>query len=68
MSESDNKLYLLLGEIRGDIKSLIQSNQDQSQRLDQHSARLTTLERFQWKLMGGATAVSIVVGYAIKIL
>lgn len=68
MSESDNKLYLLLGEIRGDVKSLIQSNHDQSQRLDQHSNRLTTLERFQWKLMGGATAISVVVGYAIKII
>lgn len=64
----DSKLFLLLGEIRGDIKSLVKSAQDQSNRLDQHSARLTTLERFQWKLMGGATAISVAIGVITKFI
>ena len=64
----DSKMFLLLGEIRGDIKSLVKSAQDQSNRLDQHSARLTTLERFQWKLMGAAAVISFAVGIIAKFI
>tara|TARA_R110002012_G_scaffold212967_1_gene384026 strand:+ start:242 stop:448 length:207 start_codon:yes stop_codon:yes gene_type:complete len=68
MSDQDNKLYLLLGEIRGDIKSLMQSASDQGTRLDSHSNRITVVERFQWKLAGGAVALSTAIGFVTKFI
>jgi hypothetical protein len=52
----------LLGEMSSDIKYLIQQNNDQH-------VRLTAVERFQWKMVGIATAIPTVVssiGLALK--
>lgn len=52
----------LLGELLSDVKYLIAQNSDQ------HS-RLIAVERFQWKMVGIATAIPTVVssiGLALK--
>ncbi len=52
----------LLGELSSDVKYLIAQN------ADQHS-RLTAVERFQWKMVGIATAIPTAVssiGLALK--
>ena len=54
----------LLGELSSDIKYLIAQN------ADQHS-RLTAVERFQWKMVGIATAIPTVVssiGLSLKFI
>lgn len=54
----------LLGELLSDVKYLIAQN------ADQHS-RLTAVERFQWKMVGIATAIPTAVssiGLALKFI
>lgn len=66
--EDSNKLYMLLGEMSADIKNILIKGTEQDDRLDSHSRRITAIEKFQWKVMGAATAVSIAVGYLVKLL
>lgn len=55
----DEKLYLLLGEMRGDIKSLLATAQDNKSTLKEHDQRLTRLEHARMKLLGAAAALSV---------
>lgn len=66
--DNESKLYLLLGEMSADIKNILIKGTEQDARLDSHSTRITSIERFQWKVMGAATAVSIAVGYLVKLM
>jgi len=66
--ENENKLYLLLGEMSADIKNILQKCTEQDGRLEQHSSRLTALERFQWKIIGGTTAISTGVAFLVKFI
>lgn len=69
---TENGLYLMLGEIKGDIRSVLnrmesvsktQANYkaDTDKRLNNHSDRLSALEQFRWKLAGVALAIPFVV-------
>lgn len=66
--DDHNRLYLLLGEMSADIKNILIKGTEQDDRMDNHSRRIASIEKFQWKLMGAATAVSIAVGYLVKLV
>ena len=68
MSDDNNKLYLLLGEMSSDIKNILKRSTEQDARLEAHSSRICALEKFQWKVMGGATAISIAIGLISKLM
>lgn len=66
--ENENKLYLLLGEMSADIKNILKKGTEQDARLDNHSQRITVVERFQWKLVGIASGISGAIAVATKFL
>lgn len=53
----DNELHRILGEISSDVKHILVRQDKQDARLDRMDKRLSTVEKFQWKLAGVATAV-----------
>jgi hypothetical protein len=68
----DNALYMLLGEMRGDLKSIIGSlgtmrtdhrrlREDFEKTETRHDDRINTLERQHWKLAGIAMVIPFVV-------
>lgn len=62
-SASNEQLYLLLGEVRGDVKSLLAASEGTE-------SRIRALERSKNFILGAAaavgTGVSVVVGVVIK--
>lgn len=54
-----NELHRVLGEISSDVKHILVRQDKQDARLDRMDKRLTVTEKFQWKLMGIATAFPI---------
>ena len=56
----ENELYKILGEISSDVKHVLIRQEKQDKRLDRMHARVVTVEKFQWKLMGIAAATPIV--------
>lgn len=66
--KSDSDLYMLLGEMSSDIKNILCRSVEQDTRLDNHSNRITAVEKFQWKLIGMATAISAFIGLGMKLL
>lgn len=55
------ELMRLVGEISADTKHILLRQDRQDDRLDRHSEKIDKLEKFQWKIMGIATAVPAVV-------
>ena len=53
----DNELHRVLGEISSDVKHILVRQDKQDARIDRVDLRLVTVERFQWRLAGIATAV-----------
>lgn len=58
-----NALYLMLGNMQGDIKAVLEAfkriedrsvkrDEEVDHRLNAHADRLTDLEKFRWKLAG----------------
>lgn len=57
--ENGDRLYIMLGEIRADVKNVIVKLSDQDDRLNHHSSRITQLEKISHKravLWGAALA------------
>ena len=56
----DTGIYLLLGEIKGQLSSLLAAfaarNAEDDKKHETHERRLTALERFQWIAIGLALA------------
>ncbi len=81
MSDNDNNLYLMLGELKAGVEAirhtLVQQNEDHSAyrgavdtRLNSHGDRLTKLEQFRWKVAGVVLVVPVIltaVGLLISI-
>lgn len=67
-SQDQNSLYLLLGEMSADIKNILKKGLEQDARLEHHSSRIQNLEKFQWKVLGGATVISVAIGYLVKLM
>ena len=74
-NNEDNSLYMLLGEMRGDLKSIIGSlstmRDDHRQLREEveknelkHDTRLTQLEKFRWQLAG----IALVLPFAVTAL
>lgn len=68
----DENLYLMLGEMKGMLQTLVQSHQDMKEhnekvqsgteeRLNSHSARIRDLENHKWKMIGIMTVIAVVV-------
>jgi hypothetical protein len=68
METEQGKLFMLLGEMSSDIKSILRKSTEQDDRLNAHSERISNLEQFKWRLMGIVTATSAIVGTAISLL
>lgn len=79
MSGQPDQLWMMLGEIRGDLKYLVAERQQQNRRmddieagielqLDKHSVRISNLET--WKIRVGVltTALGVLVPTAITIV
>ena len=76
-----NGLYLMLGNMQGDIKSVLtgferiekqgaKRDTEVDHRLNAHGDRLTALERFRWQIAGIAALVPTLlmfIGWAISI-
>jgi hypothetical protein len=58
MERNDNELYRLIGGIASDTKHILAKLGDQDVRLDRHHSRIVELEKFRWKVLGIAAAVS----------
>ena len=54
---NDNDLHRVLGTISSDVKHILLRQDKQDAQIERVRERLTTVERFQWKLAGGMTAV-----------
>lgn len=63
MDEHDNKLYLMLGEMQGMLKSILTSlettkedhrvlKENTDKRFNNHSERISALEKFRWQIAG----------------
>lgn len=63
MPEDENKLYLMLGEMQGMLKSILTSlestkedhrvlKENTDKRFNNHSDRLSALEKFRWQIAG----------------
>lgn len=74
----DNRLYLMLGEMQGMLKSIITSLDDTkadhselkkhtADRLNQHSTRIVKIEQFQWKIMGIVGAGLVLIPIALTL-
>ncbi len=61
----NDKIYLLLGEMRGDIKALLAATHDIKKELVVHDNRIDNLEKGRAYLMGAAAALgaAISAGY-----
>lgn len=73
--DEQSQLYLMLGEIRGDLKSILASlagqqvqhdrlREEVDTRLNNHAERIERVERFHWKVIGIAAAIPTVLGIA----
>lgn len=76
----DNSLYLMLGNMQGDLKSILEAvnrsahkhdklEQEMNDRMNIHAERLADLEKFRWKLAGLAMAwptVLIIGGWIVS--
>lgn len=61
---TDNELHRVLGEISSDVKHILVRQDKQDARIDRMDKRLGTVEKFQWKLMGIATAIPTLLALA----
>ena len=70
--ENDNSLYMILGEMRGDLKSIVgslgtirsehrQLREDVEKIEVKHDERIAQLEKFRWQLAGIALLIPFVV-------
>lgn len=78
-NQQSDKLWLLLGEIKGDLKYLVEERRSTNRRLDEVEAdmalkikdqgeRLTKLETFKVRIGVFVSAVSVLVPTAITII
>ena len=79
-SENDNGLYMILGEMRGDLKSIVSSQgtmrsdhrqlREDVEKIEvKHDTRITQLEKIRWKLAGIALLIPFgitVIGWYIR--
>ena len=65
MSDDQLSLHRLIGGIASDTKHILAKLGDQDVRLDRHHNRIVELEKFRWKILGIAAAVSASVPLAI---
>jgi hypothetical protein len=61
MNDDDNAMHLLIGGIASDTKHILAKLSIQDDRLSKHSNRIADLEKFKWRILGMATAVSAAV-------
>ena len=61
MDNNELSLHRLIGGIASDTKHILAKLGDQDTRLDRHHTRIVELEKFRWKLLGIAAAVSTLV-------
>ncbi len=75
----DENLYMMLGEMKGMLQTLVQSHQDMKEhnekvqngteeRLNSHSDRIRHLENQYWKQMGVMGAIAVVAPLVISVL
>lgn len=69
---SENDLYMMLGEIKGDIRIVLNNTEnlskaqanhkvDTEKRLNSHSDRIVALEQFRWKMAGAVLVIPVVI-------
>ena len=62
MADTENgALMRLIGEISSDTKHILLRQDKQDARLERMDSRVRTVERFQWKLMGIATTIPLII-------
>lgn len=64
--QPDDRIYLILGEMRGDIKSLLHTTIDTKVIQKDHAERISKLERGKAFLIGGAAAIGAVVSPVVN--
>lgn len=57
MPEEQNALYLMLGEMRGDIKQVLENQSKTAGRLSELERRVTILEAWRLKALGVGAAL-----------
>ena len=57
----DRDLYLMLGEMRGDLKTVVREITGTRAQVDRNDKRITALEHFRTRLLAGAAVLSTVV-------
>lgn len=62
-NSNDNPVYLMLGRIEGKLDAMHDKSRDQDGRLNNHSTRLSNLERAKSWLWGGMAALGVGISY-----
>jgi hypothetical protein len=66
--ENENQLLLMLGEMRGDVKSILNSLQVQRTDIDSLDNRVTSLENWKAWIFGAAAAVGALSSYVFQLI
>ena len=64
MSEEENKLHFMLGQIHAEVQNIGNRISGFTGRMDKYEERLERVERAHWRIAGIATAIPTVVGIA----
>ena len=62
----ENRIYLLLGELRGDVKAILASRSETKADVEDLDKRVAVLEKSRHIMLGGAAAIGAVVTPAIQ--
>ena len=62
----DTELYRALGNIEGEVRSLHEKLDRTLQQHDSLELRVSKLEKWQWKIVGGAAVISIIVPLVLQ--
>jgi hypothetical protein len=64
----DTELYRALGNIEGEVRSMHEKLDRTLQQHDALEVRVSKLEKWQWKIVGGVTVISVVVPVIIQLV
>lgn len=57
-----------LGNVEGKLDSLLRAHEEEKTERKSLGKRVSALERNQWKVTGGITVISVLIGFAAKLL
>lgn len=67
-TDPSNQLLLMLGEMRGDIKAILASQQDQAADIKALDGRVEKLENWKSWVLGAAAAVGALGSYVFQLI